>query len=246
MTAILACERLTHAYPGAPEAVLRGVDLAVGPGERVALVGRSGSGKSTLVRVLLALAPVRSGTVRCLERPVTPGPVRRLRWFRRLVQYVPQDPASTLDPRARVLDIVAEPARRLGGGTDPAALLETVEIPAALHTARVRDLSGGQAQRVAIARAWSPGPRLIVADEPVSGLDPPLRARIVGALRASSAAHGTALLMVTHDLSAAAQLCDRVVVLHQGRVVEDRPAAELLRAPEHSETRALLAAVPRF
>ncbi|GAB7045657.1 ABC transporter ATP-binding protein [Catenuloplanes indicus] len=247
MTAVLECADLVHTYPGRPRPVLRGVGLSVAAGERVALVGRSGSGKSTLVRALLALEAVESGVVRCAGRPVAPGPVRRLRWFRRIVQYVPQDPASTLDPRARVRDIVAEPARRLRGDDgDTRVALESVEIPAELHGARVRDLSGGQAQRVAIARAWSPGPQLILADEPVSGLDPPLRARVTGALRTLSERRGTALLLVTHDLSVAARLCDRIVVMHDGRIVEDRDAAGLLAGPAHPETRALLAAVPRL
>lgn len=244
---VLECARLEHAY-AAP--VLRGVDLGIAAGERVALVGRSGSGKSTLVRALLALTHVRAGTIRCLDRPVRPGPVRRLRWFRRLVQYVPQDPASTLDPRARVRDIVAEPIRRLHGTTGHElraaadAALDTVRLPAELSDAYARDLSGGQAQRVAIARALAPGPRLLVADEPVSGLDAPLRAQVVDALRLASEAHGTALLLVSHDLSAAAALCDRIAVLHEGRIVEDRPTGDLLAGPDHPVTRELLAAVP--
>ncbi|MEU4562917.1 ABC transporter ATP-binding protein [Actinoplanes sp. NPDC023936] len=249
---VIDCVRLRHSYtPAAP--VLRDVDLRIGAGERVALLGRSGSGKSTLVRALLALEPLESGVIRCDGREVTPGPVRRLRWFRRLVQYVPQDPGATLDPRARVLDIVAEPLRRLGSRTAPAELaaaagaaLDAVRIPAALRAARARDLSGGQAQRVAIARALAPEPRLLIADEPISGLDAPLRAHVTDALRRASRARGAALLLVTHDVSAAAALCDRIAVLHDGRIVEDRPTGELLAAPVHPETRALLAAMPRF
>ena len=249
---VIDCADVRHSYAtGAP--VLRGVDLAIGAGERVALVGRSGSGKSTLVRAMLALEPIRSGAIRCDGRQVTPQPVRRLRWFRRLVQYVPQDPASTLDPRARVLDIVAEPLRRLCGISDPAQLaaaagtaLEDVRLPADLRSARARDLSGGQAQRVAVARAMCPQPRLLIADEPLSGLDAPLRAHVIDAMRRASESRGTPLLLVSHDLSAAAALCDRIAVMHEGRIVEDRPAPELLAAPRHPETRALLAAVPRL
>ncbi|MEV5764056.1 ABC transporter ATP-binding protein [Micromonospora sp. NPDC052213] len=255
---VIECNRLRHAYPPSHRStsavpVLDGVDLTIAAGERVALVGRSGSGKSTLVRALLALEPVEAGTIRCDGRDVTPGPVHRLRWFRRIVQYVPQDPGSTLDPRARVLDIVTEPIRRLCGVTDRARLtaagvaaLEAVRLPADLRTARARDLSGGQAQRVAIARALSPEPRLLIADEPVSGLDAPLRAHVVDALRQASETRGTALLLVSHDLSAAAALCDRITVLHEGRIVENRPTGDLLADPEHPETHALFAAVPRF
>jgi peptide/nickel transport system ATP-binding protein len=255
---IVECTGLWHAYPphrrGGPTVpVLRGVDLAVGAGERVALVGRSGSGKSTLVQALLALQPTDAGTIRCHGRPVVVGPVSRLRWYRKLVQYVPQDPWSTLDPRARVMDLVAEPVRRLHGVTDRARLvgaataaLEAVGLSPALGAARAGELSGGQAQRVAIARALCPRPALLLADEPVSGLDAPMREQVVDTLRGVSEARGTALLLVSHDLSAVAALCTRVVVLHDGRIVEDRPAAELLRDPRHPETRSLLAAVPRL
>lgn len=254
---VVECTGLRHAYPprrrGDPAVpVLRGVDLAVGAGERVALVGRSGSGKSTLVQALLAVQPVDAGTIRCRERTVLPGPVRQLRWFRRLVQYVPQDPGSTLDPRARVVDLVAEPIRRLHRAADNAALtaaetaLAAVGLPVEVGAARAGELSGGQAQRVAIARALCPGPELLLADEPVSGLDPSMRAQIVDMLRDLSESRGTALLLVSHDLSAVAALCTRVAVLQCGRIVEDRPTAELIRDPRHPETRALLAAVPRL
>jgi peptide/nickel transport system ATP-binding protein len=233
--------------------VLRGVDLSIDAGERVALVGRSGSGKSTLVRALLALQPVDAGSIRCRGQAVVAGPVRQLRWFRRIVQYVPQEPGATLDPRATVLELVAEPVRRLHGVTDRTRLtgvaeaaLRAVGLPPATGAAKARALSGGQAQRVAIARALSAGPELLIADEPVSGLDPPLRAEVVDTLRAVSETHGTALLLVSHDLSAVAALCSRIVVLHDGRVVEDRPTAELLHDPRHPETRSLLAAVPRL
>lgn len=227
----LDCQGLRCAYGG--REILRGVDLQVAEGERVALVGRSGQGKSTLVRALLALQPVTAGRIRCDSRTVTPGSVRSLRWFRRLVQYVPQDPASTLDPGARVLDVVAEPVRRLlrEDGRSRAAL-RMVALPDDLAERRVGELSGGQAQRVAIARALAPAPRLLLADEPVSGLDPPLREHVLDALRRAPAG----LLMVTHDLSAAAALCDRILLLHDGRVIDDRA---------HPEFRALLDAVPR-
>lgn len=227
----LDCQGLRCAYGG--REILRGVDLQVAEGERVALVGRSGQGKSTLVRALLALQPVTAGRIRCDSRTVTPGSVRSLRWFRRLVQYVPQDPASTLDPGARVLDVVAEPVRRLlrEDGRSRAAL-RMVALPDDLAERRVGELSGGQAQRVAIARALAPAPRLLLADEPVSGLDPPLREHVLDALRRAPAG----LLMVTHDLSAAAALCDRILLLHDGRVTDDRA---------HPEFRALLDAVPR-
>ncbi|WP_432482675.1 ABC transporter ATP-binding protein [Kineococcus esterisolvens] len=231
--------------------VLREVDLSIAPGERVGLVGESGAGKTTLLRALLALEDPDAGTVTCEGRAVRPGPARRLRWYRRLVQHVPQDPATTLDPRASARELVALPVHRLGtpGERGRAArlvedALDLVGLPADRRDARPRELSGGQAQRVAIARALVLHPRLLLADEPVSGLDLPLRALVLDTLRSVSEQRGSALLLVSHDVAAVAALCERTLVLADGRVVEDAPTAELLVTPRHPAARALVDAVP--
>jgi len=240
------------------------VDLDVAAGSTVGLLGRSGSGKTTLLRLLLALEVPDAGTVWCSGRRLLPAGARSLRWFRRAVQYVPQDPATSLDPRASALTAVLEPLRRLGvPGTAhehehrARQCLEAVGLEAALLDRRPSELSGGQAQRVAIARALAVRPRLLVADEPVSGLDLPLRAQVVRLLQdiCTQPARGEhrdqppgrpGLLVVSHDISVVAALCHRTLVMHEGRLVEDRPTAELLCSPTHPQTRLLLDAVPRL
>jgi peptide/nickel transport system ATP-binding protein len=255
MSVRIGAHGLSRSHPGRTpwsrrRPALAGVDLQLAGGSRVGLVGGSGSGKTTLLRCLLALDPPDSGQVTCDGRLVRPGPARSLRWFRRLVQYVPQDPASSLNPRMSVADLVAEPLRRLAvPGQHPAlvaAALTRVELPGDLAGRRAGELSGGQAQRVALARAVVTRPALLLADEPVSGLDLPLRNSVLSVLARLSAEHGTGIVLVSHDLSAVAQLCERVVVLDGGRVVEDRSTTDLLRDPRHPASQALLAAVPRL
>lgn len=257
---ICALEEVTrrHRIPGSPlrpaadrwRTTLAGASVQIEAGASIALVGSSGAGKTTLARCLLALEPVDAGTVSCGGRLVRPGPVRQLRWYRRLVQYVPQDPASSLHPHRTVRDLVAEPLRRLGVESDHAALvgeaLEQVGLDPSVASRRRHEISGGQAQRVAIARAVVTRPRLLVADEPVSGLDLPMRHLILDVLARLREEQGTALLMVTHDLAAAHRLCDRLVVLDQGRIVEAGPTSQLFAAPTQPATRRLLAAVPRL
>ena len=257
MTAALVADGLVrrHRLPRplpwtrrAAHTALDGVDLTVAAGERVGLVGTSGSGKSTLLRCLLALERPDTGTVTYDGRALGPGPAAALRWYRRRVQYVPQDPAGTLDPRLRVHDLVAGPLRhlRVPGDHDRAVgvALDRVGLPAASAGRRPGELSGGQAQRVALARALAPAPDLLLADEPVSGLDLPLRDQVVEVLRSLSRDQGLGLLLVSHDLGVVSRLCDRTVVLSAGRVVEDRATADLLAAPAHPRTAELVAAVP--
>jgi peptide/nickel transport system ATP-binding protein len=259
VSAVLAAAGLERTHPGTrprPWArrdrhrALRGVDLQLAPGERLGLVGRSGSGKSTLLRCLLALDVPDAGTVHCDGRPVRPGRAPGLRWFRRRVQYVPQDPASTLDPRMTVGALVGEPLRALAvpgdHGAAVATALRRVRLDPALTDRRPGELSGGQAQRVALARALAPGPEVLLADEPVSGLDLAVRRQVVELLGDLSAEGGLALLLVSHDLSVVSRLCPRTVVLDDGAVVEDRATDALLADPHHPATRALVAAVPRL
>ena len=235
-------------HPPVVHTALRGVDLTVAPGERVGLVGTSGAGKSTLLRCLLGLERADAGEIAHHGRPVRPGSTASLRWYRRLVQYVPQDPARSLDPRLRVRQLVAQPLRhlRVPGDHDRAVALalERVGLPPELGDRRPGEISGGQAQRVALARALAPGPDLLLADEPVSGLDLPLRDQVVGVLEDLSRNQGLTLLLVSHDLGVVGRLCSRTVVLDDGVVVEDRPTADLLADPQHPQTARLLAALP--
>ncbi|WP_415853575.1 ATP-binding cassette domain-containing protein [Sinomonas sp. G460-2] len=227
---------------------LQSTTLAISAGERVGIVGVSGSGKTTLLRILLALDSTDTGGVACDGKEVFPSEIRALKWYRRRVQYVPQDPASSLHPLMTVRELVAEPLVRLKvpGDRDQAVreALESVGLDERFVSRRANELSGGQAQRVAIARAIATKPDFLIADEPVSGLDLPMRESIVALLTRISDERGTGIVVVSHDLSMVASMCHRTVVMHGGEVVEDAPTAKLLTEPRHPRTRELLAAIP--
>lgn len=226
--------------------ILHGVSLDVSPGRSLGLVGGSGSGKSTLLRTLLALERPDSGSVTLHGRTIHPGSLKSLRWFRREVQYVPQDPASSLDPRLTVEQLLREPLVCLGvDGQHSARIrdaLARVELPATASGRRPFELSGGQNQRVAIARALVVSPAILLADEPVSGLDLPLRNQVLDVLQMLISEHGLGLLFVSHDLDAIAAVCTRTAVLDDGRIVEEGPTGQILNDPQHATTRGLNAA----
>jgi ABC-type glutathione transport system ATPase component len=225
------------------------VDLDVGAGECVAIVGRSGSGKTTLARALLQLVPADSGEVVFDGREINALRGRELRRVRRRMQLVFQDPYASLDPRQTVGAAVAEPLRvhrlagRLQASARAAALLEQVGLDRDAGRRLPHQFSGGQRQRVAIARALACGPDLLIADEPVTALDAAARSRILDLLAALRASGSMALVLIAHDLAVVAGLADRIVVLERGRVVEVGSAAELLARPQHAETRRLLGEV---
>ncbi|MBP2369553.1 ABC transporter ATP-binding protein [Pseudonocardia parietis] len=231
---------------GEPIRALRGVELDLGCGERVGLAGPSGAGKSSLLRILLGLDRPDRGTVTVDGREISGGRARDRRWFRRAVQYIPQDPAGSLNPRMTIRALVAEPLRRLGVPGDHAdavrAALDRVGLTGELADRRPGELSGGQAQRAALARALVVRPRLLLADEPVGGLDPALRDQVVHLLDEACTATGAGLLLVAHDLDVVGSLCSRLVVLDAGRVVEDGPTAEVLSRPVHPVTAELVRA----
>ncbi len=222
------------------------------PAERLGVVGESGSGKSTLARLLLALEAPDSGDIRLGpdQRRVRPGSARRTRWFRSQIQLVPQDPASSLNPRLRVGDSIAEPLTCLGTGGDHrrrvAEVLTAVGLDAAMAHRYPHEFSGGQRQRLAIARAIAPGPRLLVADEPVSALDVTARRRLLELLRHLSNERGLGLVLIAHDLGVVRALCDRALVLREGRAVEQGRVADVLTSPTDPYTRRLVHAIPRL
>lgn len=247
---LLETRQLSYHPRSLARPVVDNISLQLQAGERVALIGASGSGKSTLLKLMLGLLDASHGEVLCQQHPVKPAPVRALRWYRRQVQYIAQDPATTLDPRFTVAATIAEPVRQLTGvAPTPQQLqqaLEQVHLDSQLLTRRCATLSGGQAQRVAIARAIAVQPRFLLADEPVSGLDLPLRQQISELLAEIASQQQMGLLVVSHDLAPVSRLCQRVLVMHDGEIVEDAPTPQLLRYPQHSATRRLLDAIPRL
>lgn len=245
--------RLPRQRLGGPPPVkpaLVDVDLDVGAGEIVAVIGESGSGKSTLARLLLALDRPTRGQVTFDGRPVAAGPARGLRWFRAATGIVLQDPYASLNPRFSVRQTISEPLRALKVPGDHrelvAGVLARVGLPADRAGWFPHELSGGQRQRVALARAIVHRPRLLVGDEPLSALDVTVRAEIIALLRDLNASLGLAVVLVSHDIGLVQHVAGRVVVMHDGRVVESGPTAAVLGDPQHSYTRRLVAAVPRL
>ncbi|MET0144361.1 MAG: ATP-binding cassette domain-containing protein [Ilumatobacteraceae bacterium] len=229
---------------------LGGVDLSLDEGASVGVVGESGSGKSTLMRILLGLDRASSGEVRYRGRPIVPGKPRDLRWFRREAQIVLQDPLSSLDPRMTIASIIREPLVCLGVPEDHDArvveVLEAVGLDPAWRTRYPYEFSGGQQQRIAIARAIAPRPDLLVGDEPVSALDVSVRVQILDLLQRLADEERFSLILVSHDLGVVHYLCDDVIVLRDGLVVERGRTADVFAAPQHPYTRALLRAVPQL
>jgi peptide/nickel transport system ATP-binding protein len=228
---------------------LQGATLAVHGGETVGVVGESGSGKSTLARCLIRLIDPSAGRVHWGDAEVARLGEARLRPLRSRVQVVFQDPNRSLNPRRKVGDSIIEGAVNFGATLEQARrlaadLMDKVRLPRESLQRYPSQFSGGQRQRLAIARALACRPRVLVADEAVSALDVSVQAQILQLLRDIQSELGLGLLFITHDLRVAAQLCDRVIVMHQGRIVEEGPTAKLYARPEHDYTRRLLAAAP--
>jgi peptide/nickel transport system ATP-binding protein len=226
---------------------LRGVSFTVGAGERFGIVGESGSGKSTMLRLLAGLDRPTSGHVLVEGTDISRLPERRLRFLRGRLQLVFQDPMSSLDPRMRVRDIVAEPLVAQGHPAPRqrvAELLDAVGLQPGSENRYPHQFSGGQRQRISIARALAPGPAILVADEPVSALDVSVRAQVLNLVVDLVERLSLTLVFVSHDLSVVQHVCDRVAVMHDGEIVETGPTRRLYEHPEHPYTRRLVSAVP--
>jgi oligopeptide/dipeptide ABC transporter ATP-binding protein len=233
-----------------PVRAVDGVSLTVAQGEVLGLVGESGSGKSTLGRCVVRLLPVTGGDVRINGRDIADLSRRHLRPLRRDFNIVFQDPASSLNPRMTVADIVRQPLRlhRIGSAASQRQrvddLLDQVGLTADVGRRYPHELSGGQRQRVSLARALSAGPSLLVADEPTSALDVSVQAAVLNLIGRLQADLGFACLFVTHDLAAVEFLAQRVAVMYLGVLVEVAQRASLFAAPRHPYTQALLSAAP--
>ncbi|WP_068432562.1 dipeptide ABC transporter ATP-binding protein [Piscicoccus intestinalis] len=226
---------------------LRGVSLTVRRGERVGIVGESGCGKSTLLRILAGLDRPTSGSVRVEGREIAGLPERRLRFVRDSLQLVFQDPMSSLNPRMRVADIVAEPLVAQGRAAEKhrvGDLLASVGVDPSAARRFPHQFSGGQRQRISLARALAPDPDILVADEPVSALDVSVRAQVLNLIADLVDDHGLTLVFVSHDLSVVRHLCERVVVMEAGQIVEEGPTSRVYEDPQHPYTRRLVASIP--
>jgi peptide/nickel transport system ATP-binding protein len=227
--------------------ILKGLSFTIPKGAVVGIVGGSGSGKSTLGRALVRLLEPSGGAIRFDGTDITHLPEPALRPMRRRFQMIFQDPMSSLNPRHRVGTIIAEPLRLHGLDSVPARVaraLDHVGLPAHFATRFPHELSGGQRQRVGIARAIALEPDFILADEIVSGLDVSSQAQVLNLLERLVADLGLTLAFISHDLSVIRRLCQRTIVLHQGRIVEDRATADLFATPQAAYTRDLLDAIP--
>jgi ABC-type glutathione transport system ATPase component len=231
-------------------AAVDGVSLDVPTGGIFGLVGESGSGKSTLAQIMVGLIPPSSGRILYRGADLSSLSAAGRHAYRCGVQMVFQDTSASLNPRKRVGRALSEALA--AGGVDQAdrhgrlaALMAQVGLDASLLRRFPHELSGGQRQRIGIARALATDPVLLVADEPVSSLDVSLQGQIINLLAELNRTLGLTVVLISHDLSIVARVCDRIAVMQAGRVVEAGVPAQVLHHPEHSYTRTLLAAVPR-
>jgi peptide/nickel transport system ATP-binding protein len=239
-------------YFGASDHPVRAVDdvsFEIGPGEAVGLVGESGSGKSTIGRTVMKLLEPTAGQVVFEGVDLATLSAKQMRPYRRHLQIIFQDPYASLNPRRRVGDTLAEALATHGlhsaaRAERVAQLLRLVGL-APEHARRFpHEFSGGQRQRIGIARALAVEPRFIVADEPVSALDVSIQAQVINLLADLRDQFGLTMLFISHDLDVVEHVCDRIVVLYLGKVMEIAPADVMYRAPLHPYTQALLNASP--
>ncbi|OKO91976.1 microcin ABC transporter ATP-binding protein [Bradyrhizobium sp. NAS80.1] len=232
-----------------PVIAVKDLSFQLRRGETLGVVGESGSGKTTVSRIVTRLLESDSGEVRIDGRDLISASKTELRALRKDIQMVFQDPMASLNPRRRVVELIAQGPIVQGVAKDVAhararELLSLVELPPAAAERYPHEFSGGQRQRIGIARALAMEPRVIVADEPVSALDVSVQAQVLKLLADLRDRLHLSLLFVTHDLRVAAQLCDKVIVMSKGEIVEAGPTARVFANPEHPYTRSLLDSIP--
>jgi len=254
MSALLEIDDLRVHFPARRGVVhaVSGVSFEVHQGETLGLVGESGCGKSTLARSVVQLVAPAGGEVRFEGQALHRLAPAELRKLRPRLQMIFQDPYASLNPRKTIFDALAEPLRahaavpRREIDAEVNALMDQVGL--ARHFVRKfpHEFSGGQRQRIAIARALALRPRMLIADEPVSALDISVQAQILNLLARLAKENGLAMLLISHDLSVVKHMSDRIAVMYLGRIVEIGTAAQVMQAPRHPYTQALLRAVPKL
>jgi peptide/nickel transport system ATP-binding protein len=236
---------------GASLTAVDDVSLELSAGESLGIAGESGCGKSTLAKILAGLLPPDRGDVFYRGTKLASLSAEERVLFRRTTQMIFQDPFSSLNPRMRIGDSIGEPLALTGISKDEqrvavAKIMETVGLNPLLAARFPDEFSGGQRQRIGIARALAASPRILIADEPVSSLDISIQAQIINLLMEMKTGFDLSLIMVSHNLSVLRHMCDRIVIMYLGIIVECAPADELFRQCRHPYTQALLAAIPRI
>ena len=239
---------VSYSRPGKPPLkAVKGVSFSVGEAETLGIVGESGSGKSTIAKALLMLLEPSGGSIAFRGRDISSYGAAERRMYRRNVQMVFQDAAGSLNPRMTIRQALEEAAARAAPDAvrrSPKELLELTGLSEAVLDQYPREMSGGQCQRASFARALAVGPKLLVADEPVSALDVSVQARILNLMRSLRRDLGLAVILVAHDLAVVRNVCDRVCVMCEGRFVDSGDAETVFSSPKSDYTRRLLAAVP--
>ncbi len=248
---VLRVDELVVEFPakgGGTVHAVSGISFDVVDGETLGILGESGCGKSSAGRALMQLPPPTSGTVRLQGVELTGAPRRELRTRRAGMQMIFQDPVSSLNPRRRVRDLVAEGPRTRGEKVDDDRVREVLTAvgldPEVVWDRRPHELSGGQCQRVCIARALMLDPELLICDEPVSSLDVSVQAQILNLLEETKKRYRLSMVFIAHDLAVVKNISDRIMVMYLGKVCEIVPSGDLAGSARHPYTRLLLESVP--